>query len=110
MILNVYVNDQTHPVEVPDGLLDEAEEFFTRMDRDMDRGYQMSRRWVENPDPVQRCQIAADKLLTALECGNSNLSVMMAGYILKRMPGVRGVHMDLEGNMLEHGFEVAGQP
>ena len=36
------------------------------MDQDMDAGWQMSRDWVDNPSREQRCQIVADKLLTAL--------------------------------------------
>jgi len=40
MRLDVIVQDQVFGVEVPDELLTEAEEFFRRMDADMDRGWQ----------------------------------------------------------------------
>ncbi len=106
MILNVHVYDQTHAVEVSDQLLSEAESFFAKMDNDMSKGYQMSRRWVQSPDGYQRCQIAADKLVTALESANEAMQQMMAGYILSRMPGVYGVHINIEGDMTEHEFEV----
>ena len=102
MILNVFVDEQTYRIEVPQFVTDEGDEFFARLDRDMDNGYQMSRTWVENPDPVNRCQIVADKLLTALETDNEKLGMMMAGYILARLPKVTGIRMNTEGDMLEH--------
>lgn len=107
MILNVHIHDQTFPIEIADPLLDEAAAFFDKMDADMSNGYQMSRRWVDNPNGYERCQIAADKLVTALETENSALQQMMAGYILKRMPNVQAVYINLEGDMNEHEFEVA---
>lgn len=107
MILNVHVGEQTYSINVPDEVLDEAEDFFTRMDNDMDKGYQMSRTWVDHPDAYMRCQIVADKLLTALESQNESLGVMMSAYLLKRMPGIKAVHLNLEGDMTEHDFDLA---
>ena len=106
MILNVHIGEQHYPVEVPEDLIRESEEFFARMDNDMDRGYQMSRTWVDSPDRVQRCQIAADRMVTGMENGNESLTIMMAAYILSRMPEARAVHIDLEGDMLQHRFET----
>jgi len=107
MILNVFVAEQTYRVEVPQFVIDEGDEFFAMLDRDMDKGYQMSRTWVENPDRVNRCQIVADRLLTALETDNQRLGMMMAGYILTRVPNVTGVRMNTEGDMLEHELILA---
>ncbi len=109
MILNAYIDEQKIPVEVPDDLPEQAEDFFAKMDADMDRGYQMSRKWVDKPDLYQRCQIAADRMFTAMHTGNDQLMMLMAAYILKRMPGVRGVHLDQQGNMLEHEFVLEGE-
>ena len=99
MILNVYVDDRTFQVDVPQDVLDEGREFFARMDEDMDRGWQMSREFVDNPGALERCQIAADKLLTALHKDNRNLLLLMAGYILTRLPGVHGVTIDTTGEI-----------
>jgi hypothetical protein len=101
MVLHVVVEDRVVPVPVPDELLRDAREFFADMDRDMDRGWQMSREWVESPTPVQRCQIAADKLYTALNNNNDTLAMLMAGYILSRAPDVREVRVNTEGEMQE---------
>ena len=102
MILNVFVDEQTYRIDVPQFVVDQGGEFFAMLDRDMDKGYQMSRTWVEHPDAVNRCQIVADKLLTALETDNEKLGIMMAGYILTRLPKVTGIRMNTEGDMLEH--------
>jgi hypothetical protein len=102
MQLRIQINDTMHDIDVPQFFLDEGEDFFTQLDQDMDKGYQMSRSWVDRPDQEQRCQIIADKILTALSNGNQKTATLMAAYILKRMPRVREVHMNIEGDMSGH--------
>lgn len=99
MRFKVIVGEQVYAVEVPDELLGEAREFHDRLDRDMDRGWQMSREFVAHPDRLQRCQIAADKLLTSLSQGNQATAMLMAAYIALRMPGAVGVDIDTGGEM-----------
>ncbi|MEN8107388.1 MAG: hypothetical protein ABFS22_05210 [Pseudomonadota bacterium] len=101
MILNVVVEEQIYPVDVPARILAEGKEFFGKMDRDMDRGWQMSRDWVDHPDAVQRCQIVGDKMLTAMHNDNKKLLILLAAYILIRVPGVKGIRIDTNGEMLE---------
>ena len=93
MILNVEVDDQPFRVEVPQFVVDDGEEFFAKMDTDMASGWQMGRDWIEAPDTKQRCQVAANRLLTAMENNNQRMVWLMAGYILTRMPGVTAVRM-----------------
>ena len=70
VILEITINGKTHPAEVPEALLNEAEDFFRKLDRDMDHGCQMSRRWVDNPSVEQRCQFpGAGLFLFALVAG-----------------------------------------
>jgi hypothetical protein len=104
MKLNVIVDQRTFPIEVPPALLHEAEEFFRKIDQDMDHGWQMGPEFIENPDSVQRCQIAANKLLVSLSGANETMVKLMAGYILKRLPGVVGVRIDTTGEMLNTEF------
>jgi len=110
MLLNVIVDEQSIDLNIPDALLDEAEAFFQRMDQDMDAGWQMSREWVDNPNREQRCQIVADKLLTALENENRKLALMMAGYILTRLPGVKSLDLDTAGEIGNTRFTVEQSP
>jgi hypothetical protein len=95
----VVIGDQVYAIEVPEALLGEAVEFHAKLDRDMDRGWQMSREFVERPDRLQRCQIVADRLLSSLTTGNEATAMLMAGYIALRMPGAVGVDIDAAGEM-----------
>lgn len=99
MRFKVVVADQVYAVEVPEELLEEAGEFHARLDGDMDRGWQMSREFVQRPDRLQRCQIVADRLLTSLTQGNDATAMLMAAYIALRVPGAIGVDIDATGEM-----------
>ena len=101
MKLNIIVDGRTNAFDVPDSLLMEAKSFFDKLDADLDRGWQMSRDWVEAPDKEQRCQIAADKILTAIETDNEKLLMLMAAYILRTMPGVKTINIDMTGDINE---------
>jgi len=102
MILKVFLEDQTYPLEIPESMLLEAEDFFSFLDDDMNKGWQMSHIWVESPDKYQRCQIVADKLLTALNNDDKKTGVMMTEYILSRLPGTTELHLSVTGDMNEH--------
>lgn len=106
MILNIVVEDRPIAITVADELLRNAEDFYAKMDRDMDQGWQMSRDWVEHPSLIERCQIAADKLHTALNTQNETLVMLMAGYILSRLPTARSVTINTDGEMQETLIEV----
>lgn len=97
--LNVTLNEKNYAINVPDEMLAEAEDFFQKMDRDMDRGWQMSREFIERPDRTQRAQIAAHRIMLAMSAGNETLAQLLSGYILKRLPGATAVVVDTEGDM-----------
>jgi len=101
MILKVVVDDQIYPITVPEEIILEAGDFFNSIDRDMDKGWQMSRDWVDNPNQEQRCQIVGDKMLTAMHNNNEKLMVLLSAYVLARVPGVTGLRIDTNGEMLE---------
>ena len=107
MKLDAVFDDQTHRIDIPAEMLDEGEEFFARMDRDMDRGWQMGPELVEHPDTVQRCQIVANKLLTSHAVENQLMVQLMAAYIVKRLPNVKAVNIDTDGEMLNTEFRYA---
>src|SRR5210317_2517719 len=101
MILKIIIDEKTIPIEVPDYMLTEADDFFNKMDTDMDTGWQMSRTWVDEPDNIQRCQIAADRILTAVHTENEKIATLMAAYILKKLPNIASVDIDTEGDMTQ---------
>lgn len=104
MILNVVVDNQTYNLDVPMDVVAGAEEVFDKMDADMAQGWKMGNNWVEAPDIIQRCQIVADKLVTALENENQNMGMLMAGYILNRRPGITHIHIDISGDITQTEF------
>jgi len=110
MKLDVIIDGRTHRIEVPQAVLDEGGAFFQKMDRDMDSGWQMGPEFVESPDATQRCQIAANKLLVSVSAQNKLLVELMAGYILKRLPGVEIVDIDTSGEMLNTEFMFGEYP
>ncbi len=99
MILKLTIDDQTYNIDVPEQMLKEAEEFYAKMDVDMDKGWQMSRFWVEKPDLYQRCQIVADRALGAFHTENKRMLNLMSGYILSRVPHVDEVIIDTTGDI-----------
>ena len=106
MVLNIVIEERPISIPVADEMLRDAQDFYAKMDRDMDQGWQMSREWVEHPTQIERCQIAADKLHTALNTRNDTLAMLMAGYILSRLPSVRQVTINTDGEMQETFIEV----
>ena len=101
MLLTLHIDDKTQTLDIPETILSEGEEFFAMMDKDMDKGWQMSRDWIDKPNTQQRCQIAADKLLNAINAENETLLMLMAGYILARAPKTTAIHINTEGEIHE---------
>ena len=101
MQLTIHIDDVTKTIEVTDDLLQEGEDFFNKMDSDMNNGWQMSRAWVDNPNKQERCQIAASKMLDAISAENETLLMLMAGYIMSRFSEVKEVRIDTSGDMTE---------
>ena len=101
MILNIVIGENIIPVDVPDFIVTEATEVFDKIDQDMNNGWQMSREWVDELNTEQRCQVVADKLLTAMETENEKMQMMMAAYILNRVPGIKGVRIATDGEIQE---------
>ncbi|MGB5407473.1 MAG: hypothetical protein WBN43_11895 [Thiogranum sp.] len=99
MILKLTIDDQTYDIDVSQQQIEEAKEFYNKMDQDMDKGWQMSRFWVEKPDLYQRCQIVADKILGAFHTENQKMVLLMAGYILSHIPHVEEVVVDTSGDI-----------
>lgn len=104
MILTTYINDIAYELDVPQDMLDEGESFFKKLDTDMEKGWQMSRDFVDSPTRVERCKIVGDRILDALGEGNTTLALLCAAYLLDRMPGVGAVYLDTTGDINETNF------
>ena len=102
--LNVILGENEYPLKIKEKIVTEAQSFFTQMDSDMDKGWQMSKSWVENPSQFQRCQIAADRLFTSIHLNKKETAIMMAAYIINQMPEVKVIDIDISGNMEDTSF------
>jgi hypothetical protein len=104
MQLNLIIDEWSMNLEIPDDYLQKMQGSFDRMDQDMDQGKRLGQQWVKKLDQQQRCQLAADKLLSALESNNEMKALLMGGYIVSRMPQVRQVVIDNNGEPQETQF------
>ncbi len=100
MQIDVYIGNSLHQMELSPQAVEQGHEPFDKMDRDMDAGWKMGPDYVENPNRLQRGQIAASKLLVAIETGNDSRAQAMASYIASRLPEVRSINIDVNGEPL----------
>lgn len=106
MQLNVFIDGRQIPIFVEDALVTGSDEFFTKMEEDIGKGWQVGREWVENPTAENCCQIAADRMVTAFEHDNRPMYSMMAAYLLARKPGLVSVIIPTDGELQETEFVV----
>ena len=106
MQLNIFIDGRQHPVFVDDQLINDSVEFFSKMDEDMSKGWQVGREWIETPDGESRCQIVADRMVTAFEHDNRDMYSMMAAYLLSRMPGLVSIIVPADGEIQETEFVI----
>lgn len=99
MILHINIDQDSFELEVPPQLLEEARPIFADMDREFDRGQQMGRYWIDKPDDFQRCQVVADKLVSAFYRHDKRNIYIMSSYILHKIPGAREVNVNTEMEM-----------
>jgi hypothetical protein len=104
MKVEIEIDDKSYALDVPEALLQQADDFFAKMDADMNCGWQMSRWWVPDPDATQRCQIVADKLLTAMQQENRDFALLMTAYILRKKPATRRIRINIDGEIQGNEF------
>jgi hypothetical protein len=108
MTLTVIIDERAISINIPEVYLTDGQSFFEKMDKDMDKGWQMSREWIDQPNTLNRCQIAADKLVDAMHAENENLVYLMSAYIISKIPNVTAIRINTEGDMLETEIETGG--
>ena len=95
--LNILVDDQERKIHLTQDMIQEAEAILTKMDQDMNKGWQLARQFIDNPTVLQRCQIASNRLLTSLHTGNQATVSLMSCYIVSRLDSVDTVVVNSEG-------------
>ena len=102
--LNIILGENEYPLKIKEKIVTEGQPFFNQMDSDMNKGWQMSKSWVERPSQFQKCQIAADRLVTSIHLNKKETAIVLADYILNQMPTVKVIDIDISGNMEETSF------
>ena len=105
MQLNLIIDDWSMNLELTDEYLQTMGDSFDKMDQDMDQGRRLGQRFIKEPNLTQRCQMAADRLLSALESNNEGMALLMGGYIVTRMEGIKQVVIDNNGEPQETRFK-----
>ena len=72
--------------------------------RDTEQRRLSARRTLSWHQAEKRCQIAADKLLTAIQKNNSEAALLMCAYILKKKPSTRRIRVNTEGEIQGNEF------
>ncbi len=102
--MTIEFDDKCYSINVPERLASEAQEYFEKMDMDMNAGWQMSRWWVPDPDETQRCQIVADKLLSAMSNNDEQFAQLMCAYILRAKPMTKRIQINTDGEIQGNEF------
>ncbi len=97
MNLKLIIDDMSLDLDVPEFILQEGKDYFAKLDGDMNQGWQVARRFIEAPDTTQRCQIVADRLLSALHTENKKSALLLAGYVLSKLPELQTIQIDTAG-------------
>ncbi len=104
MNLNFTIDQEAFTLDVPDGIMQEAEAFINDTDLEFNKGIQLGRHWLDNPSEEQRCQIAANKVVNAMHQENIRMVYLMSAYILKKLPNVKMVTVNSDYEIDEIDF------
>ena len=91
MIFNITIDDESYTLEVKPELMEELKSVHDDMDAEYDKGLQLGRYWIESPTIEQRCQLTADKVVSAIHQENIRLFYLMSSYILSKFPNLKRV-------------------
>ena len=103
-VLTIILGENEYPLKITETIVSEAGPFFEKMDSDMNKGWQMSKSWVDSANQFQNCQIVADRLFTSIHLNKKKTAIMMAAYIINQMTSVKVIYIDISGNMEETTF------
>ncbi len=82
--------------------------FLDEMDQKMDRGIQLGKEKISEPNILQRAQFVANTLIDALGKDNEALAAACCSYLARRLPGLQQVKAKTEADgttMIELVFD-----
>jgi len=106
MNFNITIDEESYTLEVKDDLMQELKNVHSDMDAEYDAGIQLGRYWVETPDLEQRCQLTANKVVSAIHQENIRLFYLNASYILSKFPNLKRVTVSSDFEISDIDIEV----
>jgi len=106
MNFNISIDEESYTLEVSEKLMQELESVHKDMDDDYDNGLQLGRYWIDQPTLEQRCQLTADKVVSAIHQENIRLFYIMASYILSKFPALKKVTVSSDFEVSDIDIEL----
>jgi len=106
MNFNITIDEESYTLEVKDELMQELKNIHKDMDAEYDKGLQLGRYWIEAPTLEQRCQLTADKVVSAIHQENVRQFYLMASYILSKFPNLKRVTVSSDFEISDIDIEV----
>jgi hypothetical protein len=106
MNFNITIDEESYTLEVKEELMQELQGTHNEMDAEYDKGLQLGRYWVEAPTLEQRCQLTANKVVSAIHQENIRQFYVMASYILSKFPELKRVTVSSDFEISDIDIEV----
>jgi len=94
MNFDITIDQENFQLDIPEKLIEELRGHCEEMEKEFDKGVQMGRYWVESPGDFERCQVAADKVASAIAREDKRMLYINAAYILFKAPNLHHVTVD----------------
>jgi len=106
MNFNINIDEESYTLEVKDELMQELKNVHTDMDAEYDKGLQLGRYWIESPTLEQRCQLTANKVVSAIHQENVRNFYLNASYILSKFPELKRVTVSSDFEISDIDIEL----
>ena len=106
MNFNITIDEESYTLEVKDKLMLELKDMHHEMDAEYDKGLQLGRYWIEAPTLEQRCQLTANKVVSAIHQEDIRQFYLTASYILSKFPNLKQVTVSSDFEISDIDIEV----
>lgn len=106
MNFNITIDEESYTLEVTDQLMQELQDIIKDMDVEYDKGIQLGRYWIDSPTIEQRCQLTADKVVSAVHREDVRQFYIMAAYILSKYPNLKRVTVSSDFEITDIDIEL----
>jgi len=106
MNFNITIDEASYTLELSEQLMQELQGPIAELDEEYSKGIQLGRYWLDQPDDLQRCQFAADKIVSAIYQENVRQFYLMSAYILSKFPTLKRVTVSSDYEISDIDLEL----